>query len=351
MHAPAVNRGTHKFRADLKARYRVATGFRNHVRNLPKVNVAVKKSAGRQRMCRLGVYAETTYTVKDGDTLFKIAYANDMTVKELIRINGLQTKEISVGQQLIVPGLPARASPVSPATPVYVPILLSTSDEGAEMSSRMTPEQSFNPIQQPVAAVSSPGVPYVVKDGDSLFSIATAHNVNIKSLLSANELYGERRQIRIGQQLIIPRPDESAIAPKPAAPIADNVLPTASTSSTPPPPPKNCASLPTSSIALSAHRVQVPSSTYPQPSPQPSETWLSAYPPVLPAVEAVTGKSDANFTTVVVFCGLTLAVLAGIQLANRLGRERVRPRPLMGRKKLQVQVPMVDTLKAKAMAR
>lgn len=54
----------------------------------------------------------TYYTVKSGDTLYKIARSHNMTLEELKELNDLQSNTISVGQQLTVR---ARSAPPSVA--------------------------------------------------------------------------------------------------------------------------------------------------------------------------------------------------------------------------------------------
>lgn len=58
-----------------------------------------------------------TYTVKSGDVLSKIATAHRTTVKELQRLNNLQTTQIKVGQKLKLPPRPAgNGTAVPPGT-------------------------------------------------------------------------------------------------------------------------------------------------------------------------------------------------------------------------------------------
>jgi len=61
----------------------------------------------------------SSYTVKSGDTLTKIAKAHGTTVKAIEAANGLSTTKIKVGQKLKIPskGEAAAAAPVAP-TPV-----------------------------------------------------------------------------------------------------------------------------------------------------------------------------------------------------------------------------------------
>ncbi len=55
-----------------------------------------------------------SYTVKSGDTLSKIAKAQDTTVREVQKLNGMSTTQIKVGQKLKMP-------PHAAAAPVTVP--------------------------------------------------------------------------------------------------------------------------------------------------------------------------------------------------------------------------------------
>lgn len=57
------------------------------------------------------------YTVKPGDTLYSIARANKTTVGALVRLNGLSSTTLEVGQVLRLPGEPATPAPARPATP------------------------------------------------------------------------------------------------------------------------------------------------------------------------------------------------------------------------------------------
>ena len=64
-----------------------------------------------------GESTTTTYIVKSGDTLTKIARAHHVTVKAIQAANGLSTTKISVGKKLKIPAKAgkAAAAPVTPA--------------------------------------------------------------------------------------------------------------------------------------------------------------------------------------------------------------------------------------------
>lgn len=99
------------------------------------------------------------YTVKSGDSLYKIAQKYNTTVDELKRANNLTSNILSVGQILKLPN---------------------TSSE--------TP--------------SSNTVNYTVKSGDSLYKIAGQYNVTVDAIKRANNL--TTNNLQIGQVLRIP---------------------------------------------------------------------------------------------------------------------------------------------------
>lgn len=54
-----------------------------------------------------------TYTVKPGDTLYKVARAYNMDAAELMKLNGMSSTTIQVGQKLTVGGEAAAAAPAA----------------------------------------------------------------------------------------------------------------------------------------------------------------------------------------------------------------------------------------------
>ncbi len=98
-----------------------------------------------------------TYVVKMGDTLYSIARRYGTTVEALMSANGLTSYRIEVGQTLQIPG-----------------------GEG-----------------QPCSAGQ-----YRVRTGDTVYSIAKAHNTTVEAIVNANGLVNYR--INVGQCLTIP---------------------------------------------------------------------------------------------------------------------------------------------------
>ena len=104
-----------------------------------------------------------TYVVQKGDTLYSIALKYGTTPNVIIRKNNLKNNTLTVGQTLTIP------SDVE-----------STGDY-SDMSNSNT---------------------YVVQRGDSLYSIANAYNVSVNDLRNINNLTSDI--LSVGQVLIIP---------------------------------------------------------------------------------------------------------------------------------------------------
>ena len=115
----------------------------------------------------------TTYTVKSGDVLGKIAERHGCTVAQLKSWNGLTSNNIKVGQKLIV---------AAPAT------------------------KASQTAQTSKAASSSSGeyTTYVVREGDSFYSIAKNYpGVSAQNIMDYNGLSSSK--IRPGMTIKIPR--------------------------------------------------------------------------------------------------------------------------------------------------
>jgi LysM repeat protein len=125
-----------------------------------------------------------THVVQAGDTLSSIARRFGTTVGAIQLANGIvDANRIRVGTSLTVPGSPATA----PATPAPAP--------------------AVTPTPAPASATGAPAgrtvsVSYVVRNGDSLSSIAQRFGVRLSALRTANRLTGD--QLSPGQRLSIP---------------------------------------------------------------------------------------------------------------------------------------------------
>ncbi len=123
----------------------------------------------------------TSYVVKSGDNLSRIAATHGATVAGIKAANGLTSDVIQVGQSLVIPG---GGTVVAPAP---------------------------SPAPAPASAGS-----YVVKSGDNLSKIASTHGITVAEIMRLNGLTDPNR-ISVGQKLIV---SGSGTVPSPApAPV------------------------------------------------------------------------------------------------------------------------------------
>jgi lipoprotein YgeR len=131
----------------------------------------------------LPVFADSSYTVKHGDTLYSISRRYQLTVAELRTANNLTDEDvIKAGQLLVIP-----SADISNA------VALST-----------TPDT--NKRTEAVA-----GGTYTVEKGDTLYGIARKYNMKLAELLSLNNM-GSDAVIKAGQKLIVNGITDTAIS-------------------------------------------------------------------------------------------------------------------------------------------
>ena len=146
-----------------------------------------------------------TYVVKSGDSLWKIANQYGMTVAELKSLNGLTSDNLSVGQVLKVSdGLSNNVSGNTYVVKSGDSLWNIANKYGmtvAELKS-LNGLTSDNLSIGQVLKVSSDGNTYTVKSGDSLWSIANRFGTTVNTLKDLNGLTSNT--LMIGQVLRIP---------------------------------------------------------------------------------------------------------------------------------------------------
>ncbi len=132
----------------------------------------------------LPAYADTTYVVKSGDSLSKIAVQFGVSVQAIVAANGLADPNlIVVGQTLIIPA------------PGTVPSAPAPSQPAGGFTIQTT---------------------YKIQSGDTLYKISRHFGVSLAALMAANNLTSTI--IFVGQTLNIPAAGSTVTAPAPAAP-------------------------------------------------------------------------------------------------------------------------------------
>ena len=121
------------------------------------------------------VTSAETYTVKSGDSLWGIATKHGCSVNDLKSWNHLSSDLIHVGQKLVI----------------------------GQKKSTVQQQQGKKESQQTTSNET-----YTVKSGDSLWKIATNHNMSVSQLKNLNKLSSD--MIFVGQKLVVSEKKQSA---------------------------------------------------------------------------------------------------------------------------------------------
>lgn len=156
---------------------------------------------------------ETTslYVVKKGDTLYSIASRYGISVSELVRLNNLNSTNLSIGQQLRIP------INGDDSSDEYVIYTVKVGDTLYSIAKRysVTVDEIINlnnlssnllsigeKLRIPVegsADIDNQYGTYIVKSGDTLYSIASRYGMTVGQLMEINNL--ESTSLNIGQVL------------------------------------------------------------------------------------------------------------------------------------------------------
>lgn len=153
------------------------------------------------------------YTVKSGDSLWSISRKFGITVDELKSANNLSSNLLSVGQNLIIPGKEAQATGdeyvVKKGDTLYsIARKYNTSVDNLKSINNITTDSlAIGQIIKLPSTSSTAGDTYIVKKGDSLYSIARTYNTSVDKLKEINNLTSNA--LAIGQILKLPSSNAS----------------------------------------------------------------------------------------------------------------------------------------------
>ena len=147
------------------------------------------------------------YVVKSGDTLWSIARKYNLSVNELKALNNLSSNALSVGQRLIVGKESSNDYVVSAGDTLWAiarKFNVSVDDIKAlnNLSSNNLSIGMILKIPLYSNKQNEETNVYVVKSGDSLWSIARMFNSTVDEIKSLNDL--KSNVLRIGQRLVVP---------------------------------------------------------------------------------------------------------------------------------------------------
>ena len=155
---------------------------------------------------------ENVYIVQKGDTLYSVAMANNTTVDELKRINNLTSNILSTGQLLKIPSalLPESTYIVKKGDSLYsIANKYNTTVDELKRINNLTsnilsigqvlklPSDKVSDVEKKENTIS-----YTVQKGDSLYSIARKYSTTIDKIKDLNNL--TTNLLSIGQVLLIP---------------------------------------------------------------------------------------------------------------------------------------------------
>ena len=165
-----------------------------------------------------------TYTVKKGDSLYSIARVYETTVDEIIKLNHLTSTNLSIGQQLSIPETDFSVT----TKPNYITYTVKKGDSLYSISKKYgVPVNTLivdNALKNTILSIGQvlniripsttiveecygedytpPNqITYIVKSGDSLYSIAKKYNTSVDNIKRKNNL--TTNNLSIGQKLII----------------------------------------------------------------------------------------------------------------------------------------------------
>lgn len=182
--------------------------------NLKQLNNLSTNDLNIGQTLNLPTYINNTYTVKAGDTLYRIASQNNTTVDKLKELNNLTTNTLSIGQVLLLPQTEIIEIPSNPTTYIVksgdtlysiAKKYNTTVDNLKQLNNLTTNTLSINQqlkiptsefIETPTTTIT-----YTVVPGDTLYSIARDYNTTVNNIKNLNNL--TTNLLTVGQQLLI----------------------------------------------------------------------------------------------------------------------------------------------------
>ena len=198
--------------------YKIANEFNTSVQRLMELNdlgTTVLSIGQTLRIPTSGSSTTNTYTVKSGDSLWKIANQFGVSVDDLINANNLTSTVLQVGQQLIIPNQGSSTPPTGGNTTTTYTVKSgdslwsianrynTTLAELRRLNNLTSDVLQIGQVLRIPSSSTSNTTTYTVKNGDSLWSIANRYNTTVAELRRLNNLTSD--VLQIGQQLIIPQ--------------------------------------------------------------------------------------------------------------------------------------------------
>jgi LysM repeat protein len=134
----------------------------------------IEKNVEEKAIAKTEISNNIKIIIKKGDTLEKIAKANNVKIAEIVRLNNLPNSFLRIGQELLIP---------------------KKIDEKVSIV-EAKPSINITPKNQPEY--------YTIKVGDNPYTIAIKHNIKLSDILKLNSLDEKKaRKLKPGDKLRI----------------------------------------------------------------------------------------------------------------------------------------------------
>ena len=158
---------------------------------------------------------QDTYTVKKGDTLYSISKKQNIPIDTIIKLNNLTSSNLEIGQQLKLKSDSNNSSNknqyiVKRGDTLYSIALKNntTVDKLRELNNLNTNTLTIGQILVlPIETNIEEYDIYIVKKGDSLWSISRKFNIDINDLIELNNL--KDLTLQINQSILVPKQQEN----------------------------------------------------------------------------------------------------------------------------------------------
>lgn len=158
-----------------------------------------------------------TYVVKEGDSLYSIAWKFNTTIKAIQVLNNISSLVINPGEILQIPNYVPK---INPDEVILHRVIKGDSlyriaqKYGVLIEDIIDYNQLNNSViylnQQLFIPITNNNLNnYIIKKGDTLYNIAKRYNINAKELMNYNNLTSNL--LNIGQELLIPKPTNNSL--------------------------------------------------------------------------------------------------------------------------------------------
>ena len=197
--------------------YKIANNFNTtpsaimNINNLTSTNLSLNQVLKIPTIKEEEIIDYNTYTVKSGDSLYKLANSFNTTVEKIKDLNDLTNNNLSIGQVLKIPTTSSNnyiTYKVKSGDSLYklANLYNTTVQDIKDLNNLTSNNLSINqvlkiPTKQQEEVIDY--INYVVKSGDSLYKLANLYNTTVQDIKDLNNLTSNN--LNINQVLKIPK--------------------------------------------------------------------------------------------------------------------------------------------------